>query len=291
MNKNIVYDYDPDDFFYTGPIQAQLDPVGGDVMIPGHATDVSPPKFDPEKNEIPVFSPKEKKWTIVEDNFWRPKFIEKQYNLDKVYSEFPILPILPIHKFKSYPRIPRLLNPQLFHLNLISRINSINLRINSIITQFNSIKTPGKGTILELFFLYRSEIEMVIHLIKKSLDDIITINYVMLDLNEIVEKHIIKINSIGKLFKYENDEKCISLRDIINYEKHSPFLHQINDIHNSVKHDIFLSEVSNIVGDHWPVIAILKPKGNNFDTMEYQIHDLATIINDFSVFLKEVLLV
>jgi hypothetical protein len=286
----IVYDYDPDDFFFCGPIEAQLDPFDGTVMVPGHATLIEPPKiFDAGK--IQVFNKTTQSWQIVEDNFWRPKFKIIKHEWTGDITVFPKLrPLNPLRP-RGFLGIPRLLNPQLFYMVQCERINSIINRINSI-TDFHKFICSQQVVNMSLWIEYKTEIESIIHLMTKTIDDIITINYVQLYRKEVIEEHKLVIDGIGDLRKKLNGElisRQQAVKNAINYQKYEDFLLQIQEINNSFKHDIIQSEIAHEFNFSRPTIFALAADRRSLNEITFHEFDLGQLSADFDEFINNML--
>ena len=254
-----VYNFDPDDKFLLSVEEANLDPIAKTPMLPAFATFEEPPTNWPE-GMIPVFNGTS--WDVVIDNFWKPKYREVNYYSGRDTSGVPILPKLDYWKFPFFPNIPRMMNSALFGIRFINRIEIINNYIDNVYKK-HQIFFVNQQPIAQIELLtYKTEIEIIIYLIKKSLDDLITMHYVKLYIDEIKVTHRIQIQSIGDLFSERKISKIPQVIDStkksIKFDKYEDFLKKINDLHNSLKHDLFLSETDMIIGVPIPTTCAIK---------------------------------
>jgi hypothetical protein len=289
MEKIYIYNYDPNDYFFIGKTEATYDPMSKEISVPGSATLIKPPD-NYSNGEIPVFDKNKKEWIIKKDDFWRPNIIEKSYNSGMYYEEFPCVPyyddIKAMSSSKYNKNIPRLLNSPLHYYYLCQRMKVINLRIINVLNIHKRIMTITDPTSL---IYYNSEIEIIIYLMKLSIDDIISMTYVNNYYDDVIKDHKISVASIGRLItENKNDIKeKEEIRKIIKFDKHKEILTIINDIHNGFKHDIFNSEASLEIGLNNPIVSVIIKKGRNFNIMEYHKHDLGQLIIGFSKFIKD----
>ena len=135
------------------------------------------------------------------------------------------------------------------------------------------------------------EIEAIVYLMKKTIDDIISINYVTLFHANVVNDHRIEIDSFGRLHpgNRKNEIKIKEIKEKIKFGKFGDFLSLINDINNSYKHDIFLSETMSHLDKYRPTVVVLMKKDSTFNKMEYHTHDLGILIKSFSEFVHTTL--
>jgi hypothetical protein len=289
MEKIYVYNYDPNDYFYIGKTEAPLDPVSKKIAVPGSATLIKPPDNYAEY-EIPVFDLINKKWDIKKDDFWRPEIIERSYNSGMYYNEFPCVPyyddIKTLGSLKFNKNIPRLLNSSLHHHYLCQRMKVINLRIVNVLNIHKKLM-PVMDPVSLIY--YNSEIEIIIYLMKLSIDDIISMTYVNRYYDDVVKNHKIAIDSIGRLTtenkKYVNEKT--EIKKLIKFDTHQEMIAIINDIHNGFKHDIFNSEAALEIGLNYPIVSAIAKKNNDFDIMEYHKHDLGQLVIGFSRFIDD----
>jgi hypothetical protein len=260
-----------------------------EIMVPGSATLIKPPDNYAEQ-EIPVFDLINKKWIIKKDDFWRPEIIEKSYNSGMYYNEFPCVPyyddIKALGSSKFNKNIPRLLNSSLHYYYLCQRMKVINLRIINVLTIHKKL-IPVVDPMTHIY--YNSEIEIIIYLMKLSIDDIISMTYVNKYYEDVVENHNIAIDSIGRLItenKKHGNEKT-EIKRLINFDKHQEIITIINDIHNGFKHDVFNSEAALEIGLDYPIVSAIIKKNSNFNIMEYHRHDLGQLVIGFSKFIND----
>ena len=277
-----IYNYDPEDKFFLNEREADIDPITKTFMLPAYATFVAPPTNWP-KGTIPVFNGTN--WDIVEDKFWRPEYEEVNYYSGKDTCGIPQLPKIDMSLFTFFPPIPRMMNPTLFGIRFANRIEIINIYVRNVFKKHQSfISNHVAISPLELL-AYKTEIEIIIYLIKKSIDDLITLHYIKLFIEDIKKRHRLEIQGIGKLLVCKQN-KCIKLvRKSISFDKYQRFLVTINDVHNSFKHDLFISETDILIGKTLPTVCAISTQRGNFNKVKVHNHFLGQLIISFSDFL------
>jgi hypothetical protein len=162
----------------------------------------------------------------------------------------------------------------------------INLRIINVLNIHKKL-IPVTDPVTLIY--YNSEIEIIIYLMKLSIDDIISMTYVNKFYENVVENHKIAVDSIGRLIaenkKYVNEKT--EIKRIIKFDIHQEIITIINDIHNGFKHDIFNSEATLEIGLNYPIVSAIIKKNNNFNIMEYHKHDLGQLVIGFSKFIND----
>ncbi|MBP9021836.1 MAG: hypothetical protein KBH06_01420 [Spirochaetes bacterium] len=278
-----LYNFDRFDKFLISEEDAPIDQISKEPCLHGFSTFVIPPSIVPD-GKIPVFDGE--KWNIVENKFWVPSVEEKTFYSGRNYTGIPQLPIPDAFCCISLPSIPRLLNGALFGSKLSNRIRIINLHIVNIFKKHENILNPKTADHL-LHSTYHTDIELVIYLIKRSIDDIITANYVKLYISDIETSHKIFIESIGDLLSTKKKNGKDEVKDCIKFNKHEKFLKTINDLHNSLKHDFFSPETDMRFGLNFPVVISIKTDHGDLNKIDYHNHSLGQLVLGFSDFLLD----
>lgn len=220
----------------------------------------------PLKNIPKINIQKKQDWSLHSDNLIR-------IFPDTKYSNFTL---------KWFEIIQRIDNINDLIRNLYIDFHIINMKINSDPIQDAIIKTP-------LFYKQKFLTEQIFYWIRKTVDEIISIIYVLDYLkknNEYPKK--IKIDCIGKLL---SDQKLIPN---IRY-KHSELLTIINDISNTYKHSFLNSEIHAHIGEIDPLVFSYGFKNNDIEKdlifTKYKVEDIINSLNillaDFIIYLKD----
>ena len=187
-------------------------------------------------------------------------------------------------------------NFKLKWLEIIQRIDNVNELIHQLFIDFQILNMQIKESVIEdeifktpLYYKQKFLTEQIFYWIRKTVDEIISIIYVLeyLKTNSQYPK-IIKIDCIGKLIN--SKEFILNIK-----EKHIATFNIINDISNTYKHSFMNSEIHAYIGEKDPLIFSYGFKNNNLEKnpiftqykMEDIITDLNSLINDFIIYIKE----
>ncbi|AGK95644.1 hypothetical protein [Clostridium pasteurianum] len=283
MKRVMIYNYDSFDNFYINAKEKCLKDGEG---IPAFSTELPPPNDIPD-GFIAVFNTKKNQWEIVKDEFWHVSIEEINYYTGSDTHGIPMLPTLKINQFPNFKCIPQLFNSGRFSMYFISRIDTINEITKQIYAEHYRFQNSTNGITTTEPTKYKNNIEFVVYLIRKSIDELITLTYCLLYYEEMLSTKKLKITSIGDLLDSRNDKITKLIKDYINYDTHSEFLEIINSIHNSMKHDIFSSETVTIFGESYPTIITLQANWGNLNKIKYHNHSYGQIILGFSNFLLD----
>lgn len=255
--------------------------------MPAFSTIVPPPN-DIEDGCISIYDTNEDNWKIVKDTFWHVTYIEINYYTGSDTKGIPLLPSYQMDKFMKFKNIPQLFNVALFGVNFTSRLDTINNITKKIYEQHYKFFSGSVISPTELT-TYKNNIEFVVYLIKKSIDELITLTFCLLNYDDLLLNKVLRITSIGELLSARDDDMTRCIKEYINFDKHSDFLRIINSVHNSMKHDIFSSEAASVIGASFPTIITLQADRGNLNKLKYHNHSYGQIIIGFSNFLKDLL--
>lgn len=169
--------------------------------------------------------------------------------------------------------------------NLAYTVDFINRKTEYIYRIFEEVQTKTTNPIalyknnINIHLLSR-EIETVIYFIRRSVDELISLIYVL-------EKDYpsrIEIDSIWKLLNYKEEKsKLYSLR-----QKHLEFLLRLNSSSNAYKHSFLNSETYLLMGRDEPCVLVLGLKGNDLNNpYEFDSISLEEVLSSFESFLKD----
>ncbi len=183
-------------------------------------------------------------------------------------------------------------NPQLCLLGIASTIEVLNKRIINVQNRFNDIQyrlktyVPLNPVSPQEFIDFNIELEQIIHIIKRIVDELIIMFCITHDINNINITNKIQIRSIGDLNK--DNQLTENIKISINYKNFEPFLSAINELHNAYKHDIQNIQSRTIVGiNELTAHALYSPYGN-LNNLIYINCSFAQIIAGFNEFLLDI---
>lgn len=178
-----------------------------------------------------------------------------------------------------------LINLNLKWIEIMQRIDNVNILLTELFQEFKLINTNLSNDVIHdaviktpLFYRQKFLTEQIFYWIRKTLDEIISIIFV-LDFNAKNNQYPdkIEIESIGKLLNSKD-----FLADIKN--KHIQSLQIINDISNTYKHSFMNSEIHTHVGTNDPLAFSYGFKHNNIKAdihfMQYRVDDIIIALND-----------
>ncbi len=191
-------------------------------------------------------------------------------------------------------------NPQLCLLGIASTIEVLNKRIINVQNRFNDIQyrlktyVPLNPVSPQEFIDFNIELEQIIHIIKRIVDELIIMFCITHDLKNIVNTNIIKFYSIGDMKRrLKKDEKPYEelreqIKTSINFTNFASLLTAINDLHNAYKHDINNVESRTILGMYEVTAHALYSPYGNLNNLIYINCSFAQIIAGFNEFLLDI---
>ncbi|MFD2034495.1 hypothetical protein ACFSKL_06815 [Belliella marina] len=210
------------------------------------------------------------------------KVNEHSLHIDNIIREFPD------SKFSNF---------NLKWFEIIQRIDNVNILIHDLYKDFNLINTELSKDAIEnaylktpLFYKQKFLTEQIIYWIRKTLDEIIAMIYVLeyLKIKKEYPTHI-KIESIGHLIG--SKEFLINIKT-----NHLDFLKIINNISNTYKHSFFNSEIHNYIGELDPLVFSYGFKNNNLEKemmfTTYKLEEIIIALNkllgDLIIYIKQI---
>jgi hypothetical protein len=170
-------------------------------------------------------------------------------------------------------------------MNLAQTVRFINLKSEFIYKTFNEVRTETEDLIQsyknsENYSILSREIETVVYFVRRSIDELISLIYV-LDYN-LPSK--VEIDDISKLINSKDvGENLQILKD--NY---SDFLIRLNNASNAYKHSFLNSEGYNLLGRDEPCVLVLGLKGNDLKNgFRFDSISLGYILSSFKDFLED----
>lgn len=209
----------------------------------------------------------------------------KGYHIDPILLSDTKLTSPICIKLQKYntPSCKNLMNISTLALEMHDTILYLNSKIEKIYQRMNKIRCTGFiDDLCELNY----EKEIVIHIIKRYIDDLIMILYLYYA-NESVEKNKkIEISSIGHIMN-KASITCEKIKKELNYDKHKIFLTVINDLHNAYKHSCLKHLSDTTLPAEGEAYFLLYAKNNNLNDVYYLWHNMMHIVIGFSDFLLD----
>lgn len=291
-----IFHYEPDKKFYLRSelIEDQHPGVG----FPAYSTDVAPPFDSVQEGTIPVFNGTS--WDIVVDSFWRPKIVQIGYDAGRDTESYT-----PIHlsmysgHFPQYPSMPQLCNTFLVTQSIIQRVRFIHEKFSLISELQDRVKSndlygvlvdsPNYEALASLpstLSRHKFEIETMVYLMRRVLDNLVQLSYLLTNYSDFDRTKIIAYNEIGKFAKKESattDIEKIIVGDGMTYEQdNTRFLEVINDLFNSFKHCLMHDESNSMIGLETPIVTSFQAKNNNYNNeIVHHIHSMHHIMMGF----------
>lgn len=180
-------------------------------------------------------------------------------------------------------------NLQLKWMGIVQRFDSINELINQVDLYFDTVKNTYpdlKGANVHSYLIPRERFmtEQIIYWLKKSVDELISILYI-LDYNNIngVYPVKIKVDCIGAL-----SHNPSFYADFVN--KFQILLNALNDVANAYKHSVLNSEVSAHRGAEYPMVfALTLDRNDSTKTPAFHRIPLNNLVLDYRLFLEDII--
>ncbi|MDR9849717.1 hypothetical protein [Herbaspirillum huttiense] len=278
LSKDIeIYHYEGTyKFFYRSEVVEDRRPDSG---FPAHSTDIRPPFEDLRQGEIPVFNGIG--WDIVIDNFWRPKHRDENYDAGRPSGTYRPLGLSMIGgHFPPYPSMPMLCNSALVVTSICQRLRYIHAKFDTAIDfhrqaleLFPSIPLDIPHDPLSLAsqpthtYMYKLEIESLVYTMRKVLDSLLQLSYLLTNYADFEATKEIPVNEIGHILmensRYSDLKKIfIGAEDEGYAADKTGFLRIINDVFNSFKHCLMHDESYSLVTLDVPFLTSYQAKHN-----------------------------
>lgn len=205
----------------------------------------------------------------------------KGYHIDSRLISIPNITspiVLKLHKLQKSPYF----NTIQWGIELYETI----VYLNELITDIYQ-SNINKG-IISNNFLRNEKKERVIHIMKRVIDNIITLLFIF-RFDKIENLSQIELSCIGDL--YSNKKKNLAtvekVKKDINFCKFNPLFSAINDLHNAYKHSCFYVSSHRFITTEGVALQSYYCKHNNLKDIEYLNHNFMHIVISFSDFLLE----
>lgn len=284
----IIYHYQAYYKFFLQKEEINERPYG--VGLPAHSTDIPPPLENCQENQIPIFE--NGYWKIVEDNFWRPSRDEVNYDAGRSMSSYSSLNLNCIDTiFPIYPSMPMLCNSQLIVMAICEKNNLIHKKFEKLLSKYKDV---FKSELIKHLYELKLESESIIYLMRRVLDSLVQLTYLLTSFDEFLKTKIIKFNEIGKFTRLENsnlDIEKIIIGDKNCYKSdNTDFLYIINSLFNSYKHSLMHDESYKLLCKDFPTFVSLQVKKNNHnDNIIYHNHNAYHIMMGYQDTIKRIL--
>ncbi len=289
MDKIKIYNFDSQEYFYTGSSWEQK--VVG-LGLPANSTDIPPPIFS--SGQIPVF--KEGEWSIVEDKFWRPSYKEVTYLSLKKNDSYHHLTLSAIMgDFPHYPSLPQICNTLLVSNLIVQKLRCVQEKHEELIKihkksksffWLNRIPLDGPRDFISKFanktnrlYKYHFVAEELVAAIRSALDYLIQLTFILTSYEQYQSNKVVTVDSIGKYLKLKHNGKLgesidqVITGNGIEYRSDSTnFLRHINDLSNSIKHSMMHAEVYSLYCREIPTVVSFQA-GNNSHKKEIIYHN------------------
>ncbi|WP_294967080.1 hypothetical protein [Sulfurimonas sp.] len=231
---------------------------------------------------------------------WEPTSEEWNYDARRLKKSYQHMNIVS-SDFPNYKSIPKLINCHLVTVSICNKIRLIQKKLDIIITLhtksivINPLSHPfidgPKNVMLpyasnpSLIHEYKLEIESMVYIMRRVLDSLVQLSYVVTNYNDIQESRIIAYNEIGRFSDLMNVkieiDKIIIGNDIYKSDE-TKFLKTINHLFNSFKHSLIHDESYNQVCNETPSVVSYQAKQNNHNkTIIIHNHNIHHLVMGF----------
>lgn len=271
-----IYHYEPTHKFYLG--MELIDDKRPSQGLPAFSTDTPPPFTLCPEGHIPIFH--ESEWKIVLDNFWRPTIVEKNYDAGRSMTTLAPMVLSPFAgEFPAYPSMPMLCNTALVVIAICQKTRMIHKKFE-LLTAIHGAMLGGVAPVIPIDvpdreryatvptaqFEYKLEAESMVFLMRRVLDSMVQLSYLLTNYSDFWASKEISVNEIGKFIQVAaptTDLERIIVGDGITYQSdNTGFLETINDLFNSFKHCLMHDESYNIFGETTPTLITYQAKQN-----------------------------
>ncbi|MEQ8658317.1 MAG: hypothetical protein RIC24_13530 [Hyphomicrobiales bacterium] len=280
-----IHNYDRDEHFYLSTEEANRDPLGGGILVPAHATTVAPPKKWP-KGKVPVFNGE--RWEISDDNFWRPRTEEVNYDAGRPMSSYTPL-FISHHDFPIYPSVRRLASSYLVVDRIVECIRYIDAKFAEIVEMHRVIKEQSRmipdhsgPTVLSA---YKFECEALVFQMRHCLDALCRLTELLCCADQIDRDKAFRCESVGSILRMEKNNPMRQI--VIGIDEtyvadQTNFLKISNQLFNAMKHIHMNAETQILVGVDVPtIVAYRGPLGAKRNLVQYHNHNAYHLMMGF----------
>lgn len=290
-----IFHYEPAYKFYIGTEVIRDDRPN--IGFPAHSTDIKPPLDNIGEGEIPVFNGSG--WDIVIDTFWRPKVRELNYDAGRKSDTYkPLSLSMYGHQFPMYPSMPMLCNTSLVIQAICQRTRLVHAKFemalqlhkqvvsnNLSVVPLDSPDYQSLAMCPTILYTYKLEIEAIVYLMRRILDSLVQLSYLLTNFEDFESTKTIAYNEIGRFLDRKSALTDLD-KIIIGGEGYATdttdFLRVINDLFNSFKHCLMHDESYNLVCFEIPTVTSYQAKNNNHkNEVIYHNHNLFHIMMGF----------
>lgn len=202
--------------------------------------------------------------------------------------------------YPLYPALGEFINPHSLKIHLTQHIRVINAKYDQALSSYNmlisgnlNLQTPADGpnfqelsSTTSTLYQYKFSVEEIIYHMRRILDTLVQITYLMTNGEEFNADKIIRFDAIGKVKNGENSHP--ELYSIIhggnaNYTSdNTQFLKVINDVFNSFKHSLIHNESNIVMGAEIPTVVSYYAKNGRYSDITFHNHNLTHIMMGFN---------
>jgi hypothetical protein len=285
----IIFHYDFAEKFFLGTEDISDLPEG--VGIPACSTEIPPPAFS--KGFIPVFDGE--KWIIVNDEFFHPTCIEINYDAGRLMATYRPIDLFYGADFPCYPSIAQISSSALTAMGICDRFKLVQKKLDQIVKlhiKFMQNEPLSLDEIIQSrihainpgrFAEIKLEGETMIFLMRRVLDSLIQLTYLLTNQDDFKKSLQIKISELGKVLKQPTTPLAEIILGRNGYEPdHTNFLEIINSLFNSFKHCLMHEDSRVLMGNDFPTVVSYYAKHNNFKSeIEYHNHNIFHLVMGF----------
>jgi len=289
-----VYHFENTNKFYLGCEPADPCPMSGKPLVPFSATVIRPPLLDTQGEKIACFDEVAGVWHIKENNFWRPKVRESNYDAGRKMSTYAVINLSIYKDLPVYPSIPMICSGAIVAINISERFRYVHQIFESVCRLHNlvissAMQPPSSANVGEVFaphMAYKLEGEALIYHMRRMLDSLTQLTYLITNKEDFSKNKVIAHNEIGRVAELEkasNDFEAVLIGNGNEYAGDSTgFLATINSLFNSFKHCLMHEESCMLMGVDAPSIVSYHAKNNNHNNeIVYHNHNAYHIMMGF----------
>ncbi len=290
-----VYHFEKTFKFYLGCELAHPCPLSGTPLLPYSATFIRPPLLNIDGPIIACFDEASQEWQVKENNFWRPKVKESNYNAGRKMATYEPISLSLFKDFPSYPSIPMICSGAIVAMNISERFRHTHEKFDSVCTLHKLIMAgpvvmpPQHEKARDIFaphMTYKLEVEALVYQMRRILDTLTQITYLITNTGDFQKNKEIAHSEIGRVANLKSansDFEKILIGDGIEYEADvTGFLDTVNSLFNSFKHCLVHEENCLIMGVDAPTIVSYAAKHNKYNNeIVYHNHNAFHIMMGF----------
>lgn len=290
----LVYHFENTNKFYLGCEPADPCPISGNPLVPYSATLVRPPLLSTRGEKIACFDEVAGEWQIRENNFWRPKVREFNYDAGRKMATYAPIQLSIYKDFPAYPSIPMICSGAIVAINISERFRHVHQKFESIcqlhkLVISRTIEPPNTAEMGEVFaphMTYKMEVEALVYHMRRILDSLTQLTYLITNKDEFNKNKAIAHNEIGRVVDIKtanNDFEAVLIGNGNEYTGDSTgFLATINSLFNGFKHCLMHEESCILMGVDTPTIVSYHAKNNNHNNeIVYHNHNAFHIMMGF----------